>query len=112
MLACTSNRYAGRRTRPTRPRRPRAHTANIAKLSSQALICYDYRYSSGASPAVNNELADTTRRYDAGTVPRFSVLRAKVELTNARPKLISALRDYSVARARLERAIGINTPAP
>ena len=29
------------------------------------------------------ELADTTRRYEAGTVPRFNVLRAEVELANA-----------------------------
>ena len=31
---------------------------------------------------LTNELADTTRRYNAGTVPRFNVLRAEVELAS------------------------------
>src|SRR5207237_10706416 len=39
---------------------------------------------------LTSELTDTTRRYNAGTVPRFNVLRAEVELANARPKLIRA----------------------
>ena len=39
---------------------------------------------------LSSELTDTTRRYDAGTVPQFNVLRAQVELANQQPKLIRA----------------------
>jgi outer membrane protein TolC len=34
---------------------------------------------------LDRELADTRRRFEAGTVPKFNVLRAEVELANARP---------------------------
>jgi outer membrane protein TolC len=33
-------------------------------------------------------------------------------LTEARTTQIQALHDYAVARARLERAIGMNVPTP
>ena len=51
-------------------------------------------------------------RSEAGTGTQLDVLGAQTSLTEARTTQIQALRDYSVARARLERAIGINTPAP
>ena len=51
-------------------------------------------------------------RSEAGTGTQLDVLSAQTALTEARTTQIQALRDYSVARARLERAIGINTPAP
>ena len=56
------------------------------------------------------ELADTTRRYDAGTVPRFNVLRAEVELANARPKLIRARNSYRIAKNNLVNQLGFNVP--
>jgi outer membrane protein len=49
-------------------------------------------------------------RSEAGTGTQLDVLSAQTALTEARSTQIQALRDYSVARARLERAIGINTP--
>src|SRR5207253_340269 len=59
---------------------------------------------------LTNELADTTRRFDAGTVPRFNVLRAEVELANARPKLIRARNSLRIARNNLANKLGWNLP--
>jgi outer membrane protein TolC len=56
------------------------------------------------------ELTDTTRRYDAGTVPRFNVLRAEVELANARPKLIRARNSYRIAKNNLVNHLGFSVP--
>lgn len=59
---------------------------------------------------LSSELADTTRRYDAGTVPRFNVLRAEVELANARPRLIRARNDLRIAKNNLANLLGFNVP--
>jgi outer membrane protein TolC len=59
---------------------------------------------------LTNELADTTRRFDAGTVPRFNVLRAEVELANARPKLIHARNNLRISRNILANLLGLNVP--
>ncbi len=59
---------------------------------------------------LNRELADTTRRFDAGTVPRFNVLRAEVELANARPRLISARHSLRIAKNNLANLLGLNVP--
>src|SRR4029078_5124580 len=56
------------------------------------------------------ELADTNRRYDAGTVPRFNVLRAEVELANAQPKLMRALNAFRIAKNNLANLLGFNVP--
>ena len=45
-------------------------------------------------------------RADAGTGTQLDVLNAETLLTQSRTTRIVALHDYSVARARLERAIG------
>ncbi len=57
---------------------------------------------------LGRELADTTRRYEAGTVPRFNVLRAEVELANARPKLIRARNSFRIAKNNLANLLGLN----
>jgi outer membrane protein TolC len=59
---------------------------------------------------LGRELTDTTRRYDAGTVPRFNVLRAEVELANARPKLIRARNSYRIAKNNLVNQLGFSVP--
>jgi outer membrane protein TolC len=59
---------------------------------------------------LTNELTDQKRRFEAGTVPRFNVLRAEVELANARPRLIHARNDYRVAKNNLAVLIGYNLP--
>ena len=57
---------------------------------------------------LTQELDDQTRRFDAGTVPRFNVLRANVELGNERPVLIRAQNDYRVAKSVLVNRMGFH----
>jgi outer membrane protein TolC len=59
---------------------------------------------------LGRELADTNRRFDAGTVPRFNVLRAEVELANAQPKLIRARNAFRIAKNNLANLLGFNIP--
>jgi outer membrane protein len=59
---------------------------------------------------LNRELADTTRRFDAGTVPRFNVLRAEVEVANARPRLIRARNAFRIAKNNLVNLLGFDLP--
>ncbi len=49
-----------------------------------------------------------TARNEAGTGTQLDVLQAQTSLTQARSTQVQALHDYDVARARFERAIGIN----
>jgi outer membrane protein len=59
---------------------------------------------------LTNELSDTLRRFEAGTVPRFNVLRAEVELANARPKLINARNSFRISKNNLANLLGLNVP--
>jgi outer membrane protein TolC len=59
---------------------------------------------------LERELTDATRRFEAGTVPRFNVLRAEVELGNAKPKLIQARNSFRIAKNNLATLLGINIP--
>ena len=59
---------------------------------------------------LTRELEDTTRRFEAGTVPRFNVLRAEVELANQRPKLITARNQFRVSKNSLANLLGFNVP--
>jgi outer membrane protein len=52
-----------------------------------------------------------TARSEAGTSTQLDVLSAQTALTEARTTQIQALHDYSVARARLERAVGASNGA-
>ncbi|MSU32502.1 MAG: TolC family protein [Pedosphaera sp.] len=60
---------------------------------------------------LERELADTQRRFDAGTVPKFNVLRAEVELANARPLLIRARNRLRIGRSSLALLLGFEVPA-
>lgn len=63
-----------------------------------------------ASVHLLEEQLDTTkRRFEAGTVPKFDVLRAEVELANARPPLIQARNDLRIAKMQLANLLAINT---
>lgn len=59
---------------------------------------------------LEQELSDTRRRFEAGTVPRFNVLRAEVELANAKPRLIRARNALRNARNNLAVLLGFNVP--
>ena len=59
---------------------------------------------------LQKELDDQQRRYDAGTVPHFNVLRAKVSVANATPPLIQAQNNYRIAKNNLSNLLGYNLP--
>lgn len=59
---------------------------------------------------LERELSDTTKRFEAGTVPRFNVLRAEVELANARPDLSRARNHLRVSKNTLANALGFDIP--
>jgi outer membrane protein TolC len=54
-----------------------------------------------------DQLKDQQNRFDAGTVPRFNVLRAEVELANVRPNLIRARNNLLIAQLDLAKTLGI-----
>lgn len=56
------------------------------------------------------ELEDQKRRYEAGTVPQFNVLRAEVAVANQRPELIRARNAYRITKNLLVNALGYNLP--
>lgn len=59
---------------------------------------------------LEKELVDTRRRFDAGTVPQFNVLRAEVELASAQPRLIRARNTYRIAKNMLVHQLGHSVP--
>ena len=59
---------------------------------------------------LSRELEDQQRRFDAGTVPRFNVLRAEVAVANERPVLIRARNAYRIAKNNLVNFLGYNLP--
>jgi outer membrane protein TolC len=60
--------------------------------------------------SLQQELDETGKRFTAGTVPRFNVLRAEVEVANARPKLIRARNAYRTSKDRLANLLGEKAP--
>ncbi len=59
---------------------------------------------------LQKELEDQQRRYNAGTVPHFNVLRAEVAVANERPALIQARNNYRIAKNNLSNLLGYNLP--
>ncbi len=59
---------------------------------------------------LQRELDDQQRRFAAGTVPRFNVLRAEVAVANARPQLFRARNAERVTKNRLVDLLGYNLP--
>ncbi len=55
---------------------------------------------------LTKELQDTKNRFEAGTVPKFNVLRAEVELANARPRLIRARNAFRISKNNLSNLLG------
>ncbi|MDB6053539.1 MAG: Outer rane efflux protein [Verrucomicrobiales bacterium] len=58
---------------------------------------------------LENELKDTKNRFDAGTVPRFNMLRSEVEVANAKPRLIRARNQYRISKNNLANLLGYNS---
>jgi len=59
---------------------------------------------------LEQELSDSEKRFRAGTVPKFNVLRAETKLANAKPPLIKAHNDYRLAKNDLCNLLGYNVP--
>ena len=59
---------------------------------------------------LQKELEDQQHRFDAGTVPKFNVLRAEVAVANERPNLIRAKNLYRIAKNNLSNLLGYNVP--
>ena len=59
---------------------------------------------------LQKELDDQQRRFDAGTVPHFNVLRAEVAVANAKPELFHARSQYRIAKNALANLLGYNLP--
>ena len=59
---------------------------------------------------LQKELDDQQHRFDAGTVPKFNVLRAEVSVANERPNLIHARNQHRIAKNNLANLLGYNLP--
>ncbi|HEY5811430.1 MAG TPA: TolC family protein [Terrimicrobiaceae bacterium] len=59
---------------------------------------------------LQQQVKDQQNRYDAGTVPRFNVLQAEVQLANALPPLIQAQNAYRVSTYQLVTLLGMDYP--
>lgn len=59
---------------------------------------------------LTSQVEDQKRRYEVGTVPRFNVLQAEVQLANARPSLITARNNLRISLFQLVQLIGMNYP--
>lgn len=59
---------------------------------------------------LSKELSDQQSRFNAGTVPRFNVLRAEVAVANARPPLIRIRNLHRIAKNNLVNSLGYNLP--
>ncbi|HZL43155.1 MAG TPA: TolC family protein, partial [Verrucomicrobiae bacterium] len=59
---------------------------------------------------LSRELEDQQRRFEAGTVPRFNVLRAEVAVANERPALIRARNAFRIAKNNLVNLLGYDLP--
>ncbi|HUJ10771.1 MAG TPA: TolC family protein [Verrucomicrobiae bacterium] len=58
---------------------------------------------------LEQQLRDAQSRFDVGSVPRFNVLRAQVELENARPPLIRAQNDLRLSKQALVKLLAIDS---
>lgn len=59
---------------------------------------------------LQQQVQDQQNRYEAGTVPRFNVLQAEVQLANALPPLIQAENAFRVSLYQLVKLLGMDYP--
>ena len=57
---------------------------------------------------LESQLEDQTNRFEAGTVPRFNVLQAQVQLYNQIPQLITARNNYRISILQLAKTLGLD----
>ena len=62
---------------------------------------------------LESQLKDQQNRFEAGTVPRFNVLQAQVQLYNQIPQLIAARNNYRISTLQLAKTLGLDyVPGP
>src|SRR5262249_2827373 len=62
---------------------------------------------------LESQLKDQQNRFEAGTVPRFNVLQAQVQLYNQIPQLIAARNAYRISVLQLAKTLGLDfKPSP
>src|SRR5438132_3075336 len=54
------------------------------------------------------QLKDQQNRFEAGTVPRFNVLQAEVQLGNQIPQLITAQNNLRISKLQLAKTLGLD----
>jgi outer membrane protein TolC len=57
---------------------------------------------------LESQLKDQQNRFEAGTVPRFNVLQAQVQLYNQIPQLIAARNTYRISVLQLAKTLGLD----
>ena len=57
---------------------------------------------------LQSQLKDQQNRFEAGTVPRFNVLQAQVQLYNQIPQLIAARNTYRISVLQLAKTLGLD----
>jgi outer membrane protein TolC len=57
---------------------------------------------------LESQLKDQQNRFEAGTVPRFNVLQAQVQLYNQIPQLIAARNAYRISVLTLAKTLGLD----
>jgi outer membrane protein TolC len=57
---------------------------------------------------LESQLKDQQNRFEAGTVPRFNVLQAQVQLANQIPSLIAARNNYRISVLQLAKTLGLS----
>jgi outer membrane protein len=57
---------------------------------------------------LDSQLKDQQNRFEAGTVPRFNVLQAQVQLYNQIPQLIAARNNYRISVLTLAKTLGLD----
>jgi outer membrane protein TolC len=57
---------------------------------------------------LQSQLQDQQNRFEAGTVPRFNVLQAQVQLSNQIPNLIAARNNYRISILQLAKTLGLD----
>ncbi len=57
---------------------------------------------------LESQLKDQQNRFEAGTVPRFNVLQAQVQLYNQIPQLIAARNAYRISILQLAKILGLD----
>ena len=74
-------------------------------LAAQEVIVHE-----ASVKLLERELDDQQHRLNAGTVPKFNVLRAEVAVANERPSLIQARNSFRIAKNNLANVLGYNLP--